>query len=150
MDVRLRNPHTDETGARGANVVIHLPARPETVRLVRRADRLDHFAPNQVTKIRQAVERRQRSGPVYTADGELLGDPGNLVGRVAPRVQPLPLLVPAPVRGGTRETVRRIGRQPGQQPLEPRPRDQRSTLEQQNRSAFRLGDQPVEAGRRSL
>src|SRR5262249_12400712 len=61
VDVRRAGPHAAPAGASGANVVIHLPTRPQAVGFVRRAHIFDHLAPDGVTKIREAIERLQHA-----------------------------------------------------------------------------------------
>src|SRR5262249_30848297 len=61
MDVGRTRPNSAPSSARGADVVIHLPAWPKLIAFISLADGIDHLTSNDVTKISQAVERFERS-----------------------------------------------------------------------------------------
>src|SRR6185312_9332566 len=61
MNVGAANPDAAPTRARCANVVVHFPAWTEPVTFIRRSHGVDHFSTHDVTKLRQAKERFERS-----------------------------------------------------------------------------------------
>ena len=61
IDVSAASPHSAPARPRGADVVIHLPTRAEAITFIGTTDRLDHFATNDVTEIRQAMQRGERA-----------------------------------------------------------------------------------------
>src|SRR5580765_4382767 len=60
VNIGSAGPHSLKPGARCTDVVIHLPARPQTILLISLANRIENIAPHYVTEIRQTVERVQR------------------------------------------------------------------------------------------
>src|SRR5689334_2688907 len=62
-NIRCAGPHSLEPGASCTDVVIHLPARPQTIPFISLANRIENIAPHYVTEIRQTVERLQRPLP---------------------------------------------------------------------------------------
>jgi hypothetical protein len=146
MHIRRAGPHSGEPRARRADAVVHLPARPPPVALVRRADQLDRRAPRRKAEVRQAVQRRQRPHRITKSRS-----------RRARRRRDRRLALP---RAAKRRllTPRQVGRRPRQP--DPRRRDRRDQELQrprpQHRAALqqhdhvRVGprDQPVPARRR--
>src|ERR1041385_5010380 len=61
MYVSGAGPNTAPPGPRGANVVIHFPARPERVSLIRATNGFNHFTPDCVTEIGETIQRFERA-----------------------------------------------------------------------------------------
>src|SRR5438128_12536299 len=57
INISAAYPDTAPARTCRANVVVHLPARSKAVAFVCTADCIDHFAPHDVAKIGEAVER---------------------------------------------------------------------------------------------
>src|SRR5262245_9813571 len=121
-------PHPAPSGPRRANVVIHLPARPQPIILIRRADLVDHLAPHGVTEVRQTVERLQRPALIAEPLGCFPRRARNL-GHRATGVRKNSLFIPGVIRGGTGKTIGRIGVERHDQPFKPVGSDARPTFE---------------------
>ena len=72
------HPHSLEAGPGRPDVVVHFPAGPEGVFLVGPADRLDDLAPDHQAEVRQAVQRKQRTGCWAKALTSHRGGPGHI------------------------------------------------------------------------
>ena len=139
------DPHPLEAGPGGPDVVIHLPAGPEAVRLVGAADRLDDRAPDGQAEVRQAVQRLQRARRRAEALTGQRGGPGHF--RRA-RAAEHPLLVPRAVGRGASQPPPRFGERLDQQLQASRP-EHRAALDENHDRRVAAGSQPVETGGRS-
>src|ERR1051325_8311491 len=74
MHVSGADPNAAPAGPRGANVVIHFPARPERVSLIRATNGFNHFTADCVTEIGEAIQRLERAHVIAKSCFCLEGD----------------------------------------------------------------------------
>src|SRR5207253_1130633 len=118
VDIGRTRPYASPTGACGTDVVIHLPARTQTVGFIRRPNVFNHLAPDGIAKIPQAVKRLQRAHFASETQSGRLGRARNFHG--LPAAAPIDaLLVPGVVRGWTGQTIPFFQVQRRQQVIQP-------------------------------
>src|ERR1041385_144495 len=148
MDIRCANPDTAPAGPRGANVVIHFPARPERISLVRGADRFDHLTTHDVTEISETIKRLERAH--FLPESLLcLRNRKRHVVFTRSGAREYALLVPAVVGRGTCESILTIVIESPQQMFQPTSANSGSAFEQHDYFRLRICREPIETGCRA-
>ena len=137
------HPHAAETGPGGPDVVIHLPARPDTELFIGPADCLDDLAPDRQAEVSQAVQRLERANRRAEAPASQRGRPGDV--RRA-RAGEGSLLVPRAIGGRTGQAPPGLGERLHQQRQAPRS-EHGAALDEDDHRRLPARSQPVEAGR---
>ena len=145
-ETALRVEALRRDGAKRARVVLHLPAAAVAETLVRVTERLDDLALDDVTEVRERVERREARDAVHDRGGERL----NLVeSGPRPRRVRHSLPVPCEVRGRPGEAEFGPCGKDRTDPVEPRRGDDTPVLEQHDDGRAVGRGQPVEGGGRT-
>src|ERR1044071_5472742 len=114
VHVSSDDPNAAPARTRRANVVIHLPTWPKRVLFVSGADRLDHFAPHRITKIREAIQRLEGAKLITKTLFRIDCSPLYIS-----RVLEHTLLIPGVVGRRPRESIARIRLKSLQQMVQP-------------------------------
>lgn len=142
-DERGGHPHPSPSRAGGARVVVHLPAGPGAVPLVRRAHLVPHGPADGVAEVAQRVQRLQRPHRIPEPRGQPV--PGGVDGGLGAGACRLGALrVPRAVGGGPRQPVARVRGERRQQPVQPPRRGDAPALQQHADVRLRPAHQPVE------